>query len=507
MEGPGEAAPLRLLDREWLGPLIALQVFVAINAFEGLAIIAILPEIGADLGSVELLPLVLSSFLGSAAIGSLLAGRFIDARGPRPVMVAASAGFAVGSLLAATAPTLGVLVVGRVIQGFGSGLALTLVFATVGMIFPPTLTARVFATGSLVFSLAGFGGPLVAAGLLEVLGWRGVMGVITPIAIGAAVLAWPRLPVRTPSPVAVDPRLVAGCVVAIAALLTALESRPVVAVPAAVVGVVVAALTIRANERSSRSVFDHRLLTAPGIRHLHLGPSVHLIGFVAIVFYVPIVMRLGFGWSARATVFTPMAATFGWTTGAQLTGRVLDRIEIGRWHRIGATWFLLGVSLPLLGVWSDVGWSVLAGVFVFGMGMGIVMTVAPTRLQRAVAADELGRANAASAFARTVSASIGSAVAGALFFAVVGRGVGDVEALRDAFAGEPVLMSADALRRSAKQGFVGVHMVTLVAGLVGFWSVRRSLLLRGAATRRLRRRPGTARGRRRSSRVEDWRAS
>ncbi len=469
----GAAGRERLTDPTWLTPLVALLSLVAINAFEGLAVIAVLPEIGADLGQVDYLPLVLSSFLSASAVASLLAGPLIDARGPRPVMLLATGGFAIGSVIAALAPSLSVLIVGRLVQGAGSGLALTLVFASVGMIFPTELTARVFAANSLVFSLAGFGGPLVAAGLLQLVGWRGVLGVITPFAIASAILAWPRLPAVAPRPVAVAPSIVAAVTLATLAIVAAAEVSLLPGLALLVVGGVAAVAAVRLNAKARRPLLDPVLMAGPAVRHLHLSPGLQLLGFVCIAFYVPILMRVGFGWSASATVFAPMPATVGWTVGAQLTGWMLDRVRAERWHVVGATWLVVATALPLLGLTTDRWIAVLAGVFVFGMGMGISLTVAITRLRDAVAVDELGRANAVSAFARTIGATVGAAIGGAVFFGAVRVHIGDVERLRDAFSGQ-VALSGE-LADAARAGFIAVHAVTLTVGLLALWSVRRSV--------------------------------
>ncbi|MBN3586034.1 hypothetical protein JYB64_26935, partial [Algoriphagus aestuarii] len=93
------------LSRELLPASIAIYTTVAIVAFEGLAITAALPDLAAELGSVTLLPWVITSFLLASAVATAITGTLIDSLGTSAVFRWATIFFAASSLLAALAPS------------------------------------------------------------------------------------------------------------------------------------------------------------------------------------------------------------------------------------------------------------------------------------------------------------------------------------------------------------------------------------------------------------------
>src|SRR6202035_3480310 len=79
---------------------------------------------------------VLTAYLLSASIMTPILGRVGDMTGKKRVFVAALVALAVGSLLAALAPSIGVMIVARVIQGAGGGM-LPVAFGIIRDEFPP----------------------------------------------------------------------------------------------------------------------------------------------------------------------------------------------------------------------------------------------------------------------------------------------------------------------------------------------------------------------------------
>src|ERR1700722_20417183 len=110
---------------------------------------------------------VLTAYLLSAAIMTPILGRIGDMFGKKRVFVATLVGLAVGSLLAALAPSIGVMIVARVIQGAGGGM-LPVAFGIIRDEFPPGKVAgAVGVLAALTAVGAGLGivlaGPIVNA--------------------------------------------------------------------------------------------------------------------------------------------------------------------------------------------------------------------------------------------------------------------------------------------------------------------------------------------------------
>ena len=169
---------------------------------------------------------VLTAYLLSASIMTPILGRIGDMTGKKRVFVATLIALAVGSLLAAVAPSIGVMIVARVIQGVGGGMV-PVAFGIIRDEFPPgKVTGAVGVLASLTAAGAGLGivlaGPIVNALDYHWLFWLPM--ILTVIAAVCAILFVPESPVRTPGRISWLPAvLLSGWLVA---LLVALSQAP-----------------------------------------------------------------------------------------------------------------------------------------------------------------------------------------------------------------------------------------------------------------------------------------
>ena len=86
-----------------------------------------------------------------------------DRRGPLRPLVASLLSFSLGLLVCGTAPTMEVLVVGRVLQGLGGGSDGRVAYVLVGMVFPSRLQPAIFAAFAAAWVLPALFGPSLAA--------------------------------------------------------------------------------------------------------------------------------------------------------------------------------------------------------------------------------------------------------------------------------------------------------------------------------------------------------
>ena len=169
---------------------------------------------------------VLTAYLLSASIMTPILGRVGDMTGKKRVFVATLAALAVGSLLAAIAPSIGVMIAARVIQGFAGGM-LPVAFGIISDEFPAEKVAgAVGAIAALTAVGAGLGivlaGPIVNALDYHWLFWLPL--ILTVIAAISAILFVPESPVSTPGRISWLPAvLLSGWLVA---LLLALSQAP-----------------------------------------------------------------------------------------------------------------------------------------------------------------------------------------------------------------------------------------------------------------------------------------
>jgi len=158
-----------------------------------------LPEIqreyGADAASAAW---ILTGYLLAASVATPIVGKLGDLFGRGRVLTMVLLVFAAGSAVCALAPSLGVLVLGRIIQGIGGGI-FPLAFGIIRETFPPERVATAIGGISATFGIGGGVGLVIAGLIVESLGaswlfWLGLM------ALPAAFAIWRYVPSEPPRP-------------------------------------------------------------------------------------------------------------------------------------------------------------------------------------------------------------------------------------------------------------------------------------------------------------------
>ncbi len=291
-----------------------------------------LPDIGRAVGGATSdLQWIVNAYTLAFAALLLNGGALSDRLGPRRVFVAGMAAFAGASVLCAVAPSLGVLIGGRVLQGTAAAVMVPSSLSLIAHTFPePQARARAFGIWIGAAAAAAAAGPLIGGLLVAGPGWRAIFLVNVPFAVVGALLC-----LRYVSPPARAPGRgldVAGQVLAVvflfsltAALIEAGQrgwgSPGVLALMA--VGVVGAAVFV-AVERRGRSpmvpvdLFRSSRFSAAAV----IGALVNL-GYYGQIFVLSLYFQELHGYSALATglAFLPLtgatfflAASAGWLT-------------------------------------------------------------------------------------------------------------------------------------------------------------------------------------------------
>ena len=147
-----------------------------------------LPDIAADFGvSTGRVSVLVTAYLLAMFVGQPIAGRIVDRVGARATVVAALVGISMTSLVAAGAPSLGVLVTAR---GLQAAFAATLVPGVQSMLrtlSSPSERGRSFGILGSVIGVGAAAGPIIGGAATQLGGWRGIFVVNVPIAVAALV--------------------------------------------------------------------------------------------------------------------------------------------------------------------------------------------------------------------------------------------------------------------------------------------------------------------------------
>ncbi|KAM9863629.1 MDR family MFS transporter [Leucobacter sp. BZR 635] len=135
-----------------------------------------------------------TAFLLTMSVVIPITGMLIQRVPTRTLFIVAMSLFSTGTLVAALAPGLPVLLVGRVIQASGTAIMMPLLMTTVVTLVPPNQRGRLMGRISIVMSVAPALGPTVSGLILEVLSWRWLFLLVLPIAVSALILGGIKMP-------------------------------------------------------------------------------------------------------------------------------------------------------------------------------------------------------------------------------------------------------------------------------------------------------------------------
>ncbi|MFN3599797.1 MAG: multidrug effflux MFS transporter [Dietzia sp.] len=174
--------------------LLALALAGAIGPFATDTYLPALPLIVGEFGvSASAAQLTLTAFLVSLAVGQLVIGPLSDRMGRRELLILGSVGTAIAAAVCALSPSIWVLVLGRVAQGFFGAAGIVLSKAVVVDVGRGAGVAKAFATLMAIQSVAPVIAPLIGGAVVPFAGWRGVfwllagLSVVTAIGVVAAV--------------------------------------------------------------------------------------------------------------------------------------------------------------------------------------------------------------------------------------------------------------------------------------------------------------------------------
>src|SRR6202011_4825405 len=170
------------------------------------------------------------------------AGMLAAVAGARAAYCAGVATFGLGALLCSLATTMGWIVAGRVIQGFGGGLGGAVAYVVVRRTFPESVWSRTVALMSSSWSMSVLVGPLVGGMFARFGNWRSAFVATAVIAGVLAVGAFFILPAATSVRRTPAPRVPGGRVPLICGPIAGTSSASIVGPPLAKVGLILVAL-------------------------------------------------------------------------------------------------------------------------------------------------------------------------------------------------------------------------------------------------------------------------
>ncbi|GAA0803099.1 MFS transporter [Spirilliplanes yamanashiensis] len=405
------APPAGLFSRPYVLATLGSSGLVFLAAFEALAVTTIMPVITAELDGRALYSLAFSATMAAGVVGMVAAGAWSDRRGPdRPLLVAVAV-FALGLVAAGVAPSMGVFVGARFLQGLGGGGITVALYVVVGRAYPGVLHPRIFGLFAAAWVVPSMVGPFAAGVVADSVGWRWVfLGVLVLVAGATALI----LPVLGGGGGSAEPRagdgrrIVAAVVVAGAAVaLSVWGGRWPWLVPPVAVAVIVVAV------RPLLPVGTFR--ARRGLPAVVLLCAVAGATFFSTEVYLPLLLHDVHGLPTWLSGVTLTAGAVSWAAASHVQGRLRETGHAAV-IRTGAVLLAAGVAAELAvaaftlhPALAAVGWLFAGG------GMGLMYPRVSTLVLAVSAPGEEGFNAAARSISDAVGASVALALAGLLF--------------------------------------------------------------------------------------------
>lgn len=339
------------------------------------AIPALRTAFGVDNSQIGLMTIVFGlCSLSSTALMANLSDRF----GRRPIYLVNVALFAVGSLIIAIAPSFGVVLLGRAIQGFSAGGITPAASAVVGDVFPPEERGKALGLIGATFGMAFLLGPIVASLILVALSWPWIFLLNLPVAAVVLALGMRDLPATRAAEA--DPPFDWAGIIIVTTVLTSLmlginrvldRQLGLTLWPAllglAAIGV---PLLIGVERRAAQpivplSVFRSRQLALTYLLTLGAG-----FGMGSVIFISSVAVA-AFSTPPDQAGFLLLPLVLASSAGSVGFGRLLNRL--GARNVLLWGFGTLAAGAALLGVTAPPLWLFLLATVLFGLGVGIVV--------------------------------------------------------------------------------------------------------------------------------------
>jgi len=411
--------------------LVAAILGSAVAMIDGSIVNVALPAIESDLGGgLAAQQWVANAYLLMLGSLILIGGSLGDIYGERRVFAIGIAAFGVLSLVCAAAPTIGVLIAARALQGAAGALVTPSSLAIIVAAFPPSQRGGAIGSWTAWGGIAAIAGPLAGGWIIDQTSWRWIFALNVPLVLVTLALILTAVPRRASERGRnVDLLGAALCALGLGGVVFALIEQPrfgwgspAIIVPLAGGLLALAAFLVH-ERRAAEPMLKLELFSR---RNFAVGNAETLCmyaGLAILFFYLVIFLQEVAGYSALRAGFTTLPVTIVMFFFSRRFGALADRFGPRLFMGAGPLIAACGILLLLrLGLHVSYLTDLLPALLLFAVGLSL--TVAP--LTAAVLADadesDAGIASGVNNAVARVAGLVGVSVVGVV---VAGSLVGD----------------------------------------------------------------------------------
>ncbi|MFC9398176.1 MFS transporter [Streptomyces sp. NPDC057027] len=382
-----------------------------------------LPEIGRGLDvGTRGLEWVVDAYTVAMASLLIVSGALADRLGRRRIFRTGLLVFGLASLVCALAPSLGVLVAARAVQGIGASMLSPVALAIVVNAMPdPRERARAIGVWASVFGLSMAAGPVTGGALIGAFGWRAVFWINAPVVVLALVLVALFVPEsrgERARRLDLPGQLLLTLVLCLTVGLLIEGPRIGWASPAALTGYALTAVAtacfVRIELRREEPLMDLGLFRRPPFVTAVLGATAVFVALNVTLLLSTLYLQQARGLTPLAAGAVTLPLALGATVCAPWSGALVGRIGPRR-PLLLAGGFTTAGGLCLVGLDGDTGVPLILFAFLLiGIGFGFANAPLTNTAVSGLPPSRAGVAGAVTSTSRQVGVAVGIAAAGGL---------------------------------------------------------------------------------------------
>lgn len=441
----GSAAATAQSDPRRRGAVVAaLMLAMALAALDSTIIATAVPQIVGDLGGFSVFSWLFSGYLLAVTVTLPVYGKLSDTFGRKPVLIAGTALFLLGSLLCAGAWDMASLIAFRVVQGLGGGAIQGTVQTLAADLYPLKERPKIQAKLSSVWAASAVAGPALGGVLAGYADWRWIFLINLPFGAVAIWLVLRHLhePVRDRSQRGridwAGALSVFACGgVLITALVQGGVAWPWLSAPSLLLfgaGALLVVATVVIERRAEEPIIPGWVWKRRTIAAVNLALGALGLMMVAPTVFLPTYAQSVLQLDPTAAGFVLSAMILSWPLSAALSQHVYTRIGFRNTAIIGmsaATAILVAFQLlPYPGA----AWQPALLMLLLGASLGLFQLPLIVGVQSTVGWSERGTTTASVLFCRQIGQTVGAALFGAIANGVLssrlgGSGSGDLDSV------------------------------------------------------------------------------
>ncbi|RDU38406.1 MFS transporter [Neobacillus piezotolerans] len=405
-------------------PFVLASVMLAMfmGAIEATIVSTAMPAIVGELGGFSLYSWVFSAYLLMNSVTVLIYGKLADLFGRKPVLLFGLTVFMIGSILCGLAENMKMLIVFRLIQGFGAGAVMPIATTIVGDIYNTEERAKIQGYLSSVWGISAILGPAIGGLLVEYVSWHYVFWVNIPLGILSMLGLWVFLHEKVEKKDhEIDYIGAILLTVGISSLMYILVEGGHrwnwLSLPSAaffLISFVALTLFVFNEKRAAEPMMPFSIWKEKSIFIANIVSLTTGVMLIGISSFLPAFVQGVMEQSPIVAGFALTAMSIGWPIASTFAGK----ISLAKGYRFtcmaGGLMLIVGGAFfatmsPAAGpVWAAV------GSFFTGVGMGLTSTAFILLIQGTVGWQQRGIATASNMFMRNLGNTIGAALLGGI---------------------------------------------------------------------------------------------